>query len=170
MLCKCRLNPCSSLFLSFLLSNTGLQQNATREVSDVIQQDRRLIEQQTLLLQQIANLLERQQELEQRLKAVSLQNNNTDRKDAKKKDIPQQSRYYRSQTQTVSPSTEKNEVVRKMSFIAHDASLRAQERNSRLLEEQKRREEEKKEDSVEKEQEKQQQEQKEQRNLQEEKP
>jgi hypothetical protein len=168
MLCKCKLDCCSSLFLSFLLSNTGLQQNATREVTGEIRQDRRLIEQQTLLLQQIANLLERQQELEQRLRAISLQNSNTDRRDAKK-DIPQQTRYYRSQTQTVSPSSEKNEVVRKMSFVAHDASLKAQERNSRLLEEQKRREEEKKEDLVEKEEESEKQEQKKQRNLQEEK-
>jgi hypothetical protein len=156
--------------LSFLLSNTGkLQQDINKKVEDVIQQDRlQLIQQQTLLLQQIANLLERQQELEQELKAVYSQNNNIVRKDAKK-DIPQQTKYYRSQTQTVSPSSEKNEIVRKMSFIAHDASLKAQERNSRLSEEQKRREEEKKEDSVEKEEEKQQQKQKEQQNLQEEK-
>jgi hypothetical protein len=152
-----------------LLSNTGLQRNITKEISDVLQKQQ-LIQQQTLLLQQITNLLERQQELEQELKAVYSQNNNTVRKDAKK-GIPQQTRYYRSQTQTVSPSSEKNEIVRKMSFIAHDASLKAQERNSRLLEEQKRREEEKKEDSVEKEEEseKQEQKQKEQQNLQEEK-
>jgi hypothetical protein len=164
------LNPSSSLLLSFLLSNTKLQ-GISKNNQNMILEDREILRQQKLLLQQITDLLERQQELEQELKAVYLQNNNIVRKDAKK-DIPQQTRYYRSQTQTVSPSSEKNEVIRKMSLIAHDASLRAQERNSRLLEEQKRREEEerKKEDSVEKEQEKQQQEQKEQRNLQEEKP
>jgi hypothetical protein len=149
--------------LSFLLSNTKLQDKGNiKNNQNVILEDREILQQQTLLLQQIANLLERQQELEQRLKTVNLQNNNIVRKDAKK-DISQQTRYYRSQTQTVSPSSEKNEVVRKMSFIAHDASLKAQERNSRLSEEQKRREEEKKEDSVEKEEESEKQEQKEQK-------
>jgi hypothetical protein len=136
-----------------LLSNTRPQPQSQDIIEDVdpIQERGQLMRQQALLLQQITNLLEKQQELEQKLKATNLQNNNTDKKDPKK-DISQQTGYYRSQTQTVSPSSEKNEVISRMSFIARDASLKAQERNSRLLEEQKREEEEKrkKEKSVQK--------------------
>lgn len=132
MFCKCKVNPCcTGLFLSLLLSRP--EQQIQGNLQSRTQVDNNVLQQQQILNERIAALSERQMELErqleqERLKVKKLVNDSNINREKETTPV----RHYRSCTQTICMSPEMYEIARKMSFVAHEASQKGQERIKRI--------------------------------------